>query len=381
MENPSIKIGDGKWAVKNGKLLGYRSLKTKIAPIELDVVRNTPATKVNKNQVIESVAANIARIDYSTDPNGVLLIEPQSTNLNTNYLIKDWTGQHEKTINYGISPDGTQNSTRLENLGTSNTGTSKTYAVVSGVTYTFSIYLKLNSGVFNNNANIYIYPNAPSTSIPFSDLTSEWKRYSVTYVSSITGNQTFQIRTDVISSIEVYGVQLEAGSYATSIIPTNGTTVTRLADILPLKTGLSGYINSSKGAMLIDFNLFSLTDTINKFISLSDGIGTNNYIQLRLGASFTYRIFSGGSGVAAISTTITNTKIKALATWELNKFVLWINGVKIGETLTGNTPIGMNSFGLLNENGTASYCTGKLKGVEIYNEVPIDSECINLTTI
>jgi hypothetical protein len=48
---------------------------------DLTVVRNTTATRVNKDGIIESVAANVVRIDYTDDSCPSILVEPQRTNL------------------------------------------------------------------------------------------------------------------------------------------------------------------------------------------------------------------------------------------------------------------------------------------------------------
>ena len=318
------------------------SLKEVIGSADLDVVRNTIATRVNEQGLIETVSPNVPRLDYTDPLNPSWLLEPKRININTNYLIQDWEGQHQKTINFGISPEGVQNSTELVNLGTDNTGTAKMYPVVNGKTYTFSLYLKLNYGVLGNKGNVYIYPNSNNAKISFGDLTSEWKRYSVTYVSAMTGNQTFQIRTDVPSSIEVYGVQLEEGSYATSIIPTLETAVTRNADFVS-RTGLSNYINSSEGVFYLETeSLFN--DGSNRFISLldTDVPNYNTRIGFRYDTGNRIRFFVIVNNIFSCDFTYflpdaTNFAKIALS-YKENNFALWVNGVKVGTDNSGVTP-------------------------------------------
>ena len=63
---------------KAGKLY---SLKPTNGTGDFTVVRNTTATRVNASGLIESVAANVPRIDYTGGGCGSLLVEPAATNL------------------------------------------------------------------------------------------------------------------------------------------------------------------------------------------------------------------------------------------------------------------------------------------------------------
>ena len=47
MANPSLEIGNGKWAIKEDSLLGYTELGNNIAPVEIDMTRATAGTRVN----------------------------------------------------------------------------------------------------------------------------------------------------------------------------------------------------------------------------------------------------------------------------------------------------------------------------------------------
>jgi hypothetical protein len=85
MNKPSLIIGEGNWAVKEEALLGYNiDDNNKFKPIKATVDRNSPATYTNREGLLATAAPNIARIDFSEDANGVLLTEPQSTNLYLN---------------------------------------------------------------------------------------------------------------------------------------------------------------------------------------------------------------------------------------------------------------------------------------------------------
>ena len=78
-----IKLGNGKWAAKVNKLLGYKIIYERYFERSFDFARSSTTTRVNKDGYVEDVASDTARIDYATSPEGALLTEPASTNLIT----------------------------------------------------------------------------------------------------------------------------------------------------------------------------------------------------------------------------------------------------------------------------------------------------------
>jgi len=55
MANPSLQIGNGKWAIKEDSLLGYTELGNNIAPVEIDMTRASAGTRVNSSGLVETV--------------------------------------------------------------------------------------------------------------------------------------------------------------------------------------------------------------------------------------------------------------------------------------------------------------------------------------
>jgi hypothetical protein len=331
---------------------------------------------VEKPYLLTTDRLNVSSIDYTGGGCPSILLEPQRTNLNTNYLLSDWSSQLTKTISYGISPDGTQNSIRLLNESGSNQGISKNYTLTSGFKYSFSFYLKKNSGDLSNaTGKCYIYPQSPSVSIDFSDSTNEWKKYSVTFTSSTTGAVTFQIRTDRVSEIEVYGVQLEEGSSVTSIIPTQGSAVTRLQDQL-IKTGISNLIGQTEGVFFIESAALVTNDVI-RAVTLSDGT-TSNRIQIRYensNNSISFVFQSNGGSVTILTRAIVDiTQFSKLAIrYSTNEVSIFIDGVKV---LTNNTivlPLNLNKLSFDNGTGTLQF-NAKVNSLLLFKSYLSDDE-------
>ena len=77
----TIKLGNGTWATKEGSLLAYNDENNNFKPLPFTTARNTIATVVNRQGLIETVKSGIPRIDFNNNSKGALLLEPTSTNL------------------------------------------------------------------------------------------------------------------------------------------------------------------------------------------------------------------------------------------------------------------------------------------------------------
>mgnify|MGYP003650629510 FL=1 len=143
MAIPSLKLGDGEWAVKETKLLATYPVLNRKIPVEIDAIRTTTATRVNDLGFIESVGTGIARIDYSSGE-AALLVEPQRTNLSlysNQFNNSYWTKRAGLTItdDFSISPDGTNNSSKC-NLTSGDGYLFRTFNFNPSTTYTISVF-------------------------------------------------------------------------------------------------------------------------------------------------------------------------------------------------------------------------------------------------
>jgi hypothetical protein len=317
----TLKFGNGEWYGKKDTILAYNDENSNFKPLPFSFDRASSATVVNKAGLIETVGSGEPRIDFLGNTKGALKLEPQRTNLVTySEDFSNWfkIGTATITSNYGVSPDGTQNSSRLQ-----MNASDKIYInVASSGDISFTVYLK---GV----GQIRLRDNT-STGLKDVTLTNEWVRYELNFNATISN---FQIEQQTgVSDFEIYGAQLEQGSYATSYIPTQGSVVTRVADACSnenLNVDYSGdytlYLEHET-LSLTEYNQFQFRQEtsisyifrVGNSISVGSGIysATNtigfNKFALSVGSDGSYSFYkngsllSSGSGLNANLETIKN---------------------------------------------------------------------------
>ena len=209
----------------------------------------------------------------------MILVEPSSENLVTysedfsqSSWIKSGVGTGVApvvTLNAAESPDGTQNAAKIvfdTGSGTS-TGDISTledlFSATNGASYTQSIYLKGETG-----GEKILLRHVGNSSYTTVTLTTDWARYEVTETASgSSGYYTIGLRQGlggvVINSkitVYAYGAQVEAGSVATSYIPTtSGSTATRQADDLQIERDSTNLVAYSEDFSDIYWNKIDVT--------------------------------------------------------------------------------------------------------------------------
>ena len=384
---------------------------------DFDVTRATTATRVNEQGLIESMANNVPRLDYTDGGCPVLLTEPQSTNLITyplsfgnSYWIKG-----RATVTSGQAAPSVDNPTSAFKLvQDTSTGVHEVYNgsinVTSGTTYTSSIIVKgdnrnlqvvMASGFTSNFCNFdlttgVVGSNNGILNSKIEEISNNYYRCSVTAIAnanSVFYNELILIDSatspryssytgDGTSGVYIFGAQLEVGSKATSLmLPiTEGSTVTRVKDVVN-NAGDVNTFNSEEGVLFWEgIGLGGITSQM----SISQGNSTSNRIYLSYdsnGRILTSHVSSGvDSFVFTFSVSqLTNNKI-AVA-WSSSQITLYINGVVIG-TDTIVTPFPINTLSDMKfNNGTGnSDFFGKTKQLKVFKTALSDAELTALTS-
>jgi hypothetical protein len=355
--------------------------------------RTSNATRVNKNGLIETVDSNVPRLDYSDSNCPSLLLEPQRTNLITyseDLSNGAWVKSTSNVSGGIISPKG-DTSAYLVNFTTGASSIYSSATVTPTTNYTFTFYCKnvsleeIQLAVYDETNSAFISSNVSYLS---SLIDNEWVRisYSFTTPAGCVSARVYPQRSSSllgIGSAYFWGLQLEAGSYQTSYIPTTSSAATRIADLCN-NAGNSTIFNDSEGVLYAEIK--SLGNDVNsREISLSDGT-LNNRIEIRYFAPSNtiqgvVRV-ENGSIVFAVSTSLYDiTEFNKVAVkYKQDNFSMWVNGVLVGTDTAGNTPVNLKELAFDDGSGSLVF-HGNCKDLRVYNTALTDAELQALTTL
>ena len=412
----TYKFGNGTWATKKGSTLAYNDENDNYKPLPFTTTRESRATRVNKEGLIEVVGNDVPRIDYTDSTEGVLLLEPQRTNLITyseDFSDAYWTKSGVSLTDGFISPDGTSNAFKLIEDGTNafhgfyqNANISLPIGKI-----TMSIFVKANgrdyfqlrTGSAAGITGAPLYANfdltndsVTATSSGVNDAkiesyTNNWKKISISFTitSGSSASLVFQPITtssaaigetyqgDGTSGVYIYGAQLEQGSYPTSYIPTNGSTVTRLADAAN-GSGNSEVFNDSEGVLFADIAALA-NDGNARRISISDGSSSNNvYLSCRATAN---QVRANISGSYDKTITISDVLLygKLLIKYKSGDISFWVNGFEVDASTSSISLSGLNTLNFDGGLGFQDFY-GKTKEIAYYDEILTDEELETLTS-
>ena len=393
---------------------GYKA-STLYTPIPINgdgdfaLTRSTVATRINKDGLIEEVAANVPRLDYKDSNCPSLLIERASTNLMTD--SSDFTVWNDILItvdsNAAIAPDGTIEADKVTRTSTSASYISDSFSKsASALTYTSSIFVKRGNTDelairsqgsyparidlrYNFETNDIYYVNPLSGFLFLSsnveNYPNGWVRLSWTYTTDahtlLTGislsprlaaGNTDSTDTSNYAFCYVWNAQCEEAGYASTSIKTNGTAVTRNAD-LAISGDVSSIVNSKTGTMYAEMKS---TDSVGTFQALRLSVGTsdNNSIRFLYSPTGFLRVTYRIAGVSTLDWSVSyNIKeyAKFSISWNEELLNLVVNGFQVASLATPS----LNS-----DFDTVTIFNGIIvKDVKIWDEVLSESELIELT--
>ena len=400
----TLKFGNGQWATKEGSTLAYNDENNNFKPLPFNFERGSSATVVNKDGLIETVGSDMPRIDYKDDSEGTLLLEPQRTNIWTNSNLSTSISLDglTRTLNQSVSPSGDSDATLFNETAT--TGTHRFYRLdipSTSTDFSISFFAKKNGiniirivalggakyadfdlslGTVGNESGI--------NSSAIEDYGNGWYRCVINVTAAgwvglyaLNDSSQNSYLGNVSKGVYLYGAQLELGSYASSYIPTEGSAVTRLADVCN-NGGNEQVINSTEGVLYAEIAALVNDNDGSKSLSLSSGnyldniiiqyTTSTNQIVFKTSPSYSTPIFQ--------SFTVSDiTQYSKIAfSFKNNNCSFWHNGVKLG-SVSSFTPFSSGTLSVLNFNrgdGGEDF-EGKPKDVRVYNTALTDLDNYN----
>jgi len=280
--SPHASVGGG------GPSLGIDFMTPGSLDPRITFTRASTATYFNAAGLMQAAATNAPRWDY--DPTTLqlrgLLVEEQRTNIST-----DFTGYTDnaatRTFNAGIAPDGTNTAVRLAETSAANIHfTQRISTTTTNVMYIFSVYakaaevryLQLFSDNGTNDGAFVTFDLQTGTisqaaqvrgvgvlgGVAIQPCSGGVFRVSLgvqvagtVYRSGILLSQTAapgfapSYPGNPANGVLIWGVQLEAGAFQTSYIPTTSAAVTRAADNCSMPVG--AWYDATKGSLFGEY--------------------------------------------------------------------------------------------------------------------------------
>ena len=358
---------------------------------DMTVVRATTATRVNSSSLIESVAINIPRIDYTNGSCPSLLVEPQRTNLALN--SDGNVSTYPTAINVTNASSSFNSFVNAIQFPSTALALAYKSVVTTAQTYAISVFIKmddnsvpiLSASQTTGNLCLVIAGNIATNNLKVESYGNNVYRLSATATSLAVNvnNGVIRYDTQVLKSFKITGIQLEAASYPTSYIPTVASSVTRNADVIS-KTGISSLINSQEGVLFVDLQFFTGIGNI-RSIHISNGDNNNRigfYGHPSVANRITFAISSGGviTDINFNGVTLTN-RNKVLIRYSGTTFTGFVNGVKsTNQTFTPFAANFLNRIGLDYGEDILRY-EGRINSIQLYKTALTDAECIALTTL
>jgi hypothetical protein len=366
---------------------------------DMNIVRATTATRVNSAGLIESVAINVPRLDYTLGSCPSILVEPQRTNLvlySEQFNNAAWDKGIGGSIsaNSVISPSGTLTADAYTwaSSTVSFAYLSQTVAAISQISNTFSIWLKrpLGSGSRTIRLNIsdLFISTAPSSTFT---VTETWQRFEFTRASpNTTGNVGVGLifgtsGTPIAAGeiLDVWGAQLEAGSSPTSYISTTAATVTRNADVIS-KTGISSLIGQTQGTIYAEINNTLMTSYSTGYV-MRIFADANNEVWIRKEAGsnkYTAKWRANSVDVYTQSNiSVLNGNNKIAIAYKTGDSAVYLNGTQIATSAsTGAFSVAPSQIGI-GSSSTADFFNDRIELATLFPTRLTNAQLATLTTL
>jgi hypothetical protein len=360
--------------------------------------RASTATYFDSTGTLQSAAIDAPRLDYnpSTLAAQGLLIEESRTNSIRNNTMQgavagtpgtlptNWTAS-VGALTYAVVGTGTENGITYVDLrfnGTPSATTAQTLTADSlvssiGQTWCVSAWFKLAAGTTTNintsNFQLRVADEAAFTTVP---LTSTLTR--IDNVRTLTGTTAaWRIRwnyvdtvTPVDFTLRIGLPQMELGAFATSVIPTTTTALTRAADVASVNT-LSPWYNSVEGTLFSETQ--QAQDRTGGFpvaAGISDsGSGANTIEQYwsNSTSSLGLIVYVSSSIQANLQNSgLTRTNVQKVASaYKVNDFASTVGGGTVQTDTSGTIPV-VDRLTLGARPGGGSNINGYLRRITYY---------------
>jgi hypothetical protein len=313
--------------------------------------RASSGTFVGSNGLIQSAGNNVARFDHNpvTLACRGLLIEESRTNTilqSEDFSSASWNASSQRnltvSVNNTTSPSGATDADKLT-VGSTTTiyqVLQNTATLTSGTAYTVSCYFKAGeitrvnlyagslitlpaSAIFNLTGSGSII-GTPTGTASIQQLQNGWYRCNITATAGASSSTSLRISPvsgtstnypgNSVDSFYAWGAQLEAGSFATSYIPTTAASVVRSADVCSISgAAFSGFWSNNEGSLFSSGDARTTATGVATYVMANSGANTNQVSIYRNSTTNFYGVANSGLYTANIQFASSNGSFNKIA--------------------------------------------------------------------
>ena len=206
--------------------------------------------------------------------------------------------------------------------------------------------------------------------------------------ANIYGRTGSSFQGNNVNGFFIWGAQVEAGTYATSYIPTTTAAVPRNADVIS-KTGISSLIGQTEGTLFFDGIVNNIQNTTSNILNTNKTPSTISSIALtkiKATNKIKFEQFLGDGTLNAIPLLSTNSfangiRTKVAIRYKSGDFAMYINGIQEAKSASTYTNIGVKSELFLNDSVTifAFQESVSFNSAILWKTPLTDDQCILLT--
>jgi hypothetical protein len=369
--------------------------------------RASTGTFFDSAGVLQSAAINAPRFDYNPSTlaaQGLLIEESRTNGIRNNTMVgavagtpgtlpTNWSVSGLGTLTQQVVGTGTSNGVTYIDIRFSGTTSTTQVRILSeiqnniaasnGQSWALSYWTALVGGSLTNitgsGTTINLFDSTPTflsvLTGPNLNTTASLTRVSAAGTIATVGTAFVQpqlflnfssgVAIDVTLRIGL--PQLEQGAFATSVIPTTTTALTRAADVASVNT-LSPWYNATAGTLFAEFSIPATTASRSQ-ATFGDGTANERMIisnNTSL-AGTAWRIVDGGVDQADINNAgsfANNATVKVAGAYAVNDFATSQGGGTVGTDTSGTLPTVTTLY--LGSNGAAQYASSYLRRITYY---------------
>jgi hypothetical protein len=258
------------------------------------------------------------------------------------------------------------------------------FALYTGASGTATSYFSLASGTaLTSGASIQDYGNGwyRIISAPYTIAAGDLVGQLTFNFASSSGSLSFAASGALNLTAYTWGAQMEAGSAATSYIPTTTASVTRNADVISVSGAVSGCIGQTEGTIYAEVDIRNMAKET-YLIRIDEG-ATSNVLSLRTLTSNVVRTAITApttSGTLNISSaTFTAGILKIAFAYKSGEIALCVNGANLTANGTFTFGASLNRITLGSNASASSEFNDRIRAAALYTTRLTNAELAALT--